>query len=245
MAISVSNLTSNSSAAAATTKATASISPTANALILAWVVSGTTSSTNPNQPTLSGNGLTWEAIGTSLFDNASTSRRRITLFRSMGASPSSGAATFSFGGQSQAFFVWGVDQATGVDTTGTNGSGAVGGSGGTNIATNQATGGATSLTVTLSSFSDANNATYGCFGFGDSGQTQSVGSGFTSLVNIYDGGVTVELGGLSEYKTTNDTGVDVGSSASTEIGGIAIEINAAAVAASTQAAHAMLMGMGQ
>lgn len=221
MAVSIANKTKGSSSTDATSYNTASHTPAANKLQLLRVVSRTGTGVNPVQPTASGNGLTWVAINTTVYDNSSSSRRRVTLFRALGASPTTGATTIDFGGTTQTACEWSIDEATGMDISGTNGSGAI-----VQSAVNQDTGGsATSLTVTLSSFSSTNNATFGAFGFGDAGQTQSVGSGFTELSNQYTG--TIEIGGISEWKATNDTGVDVGSTSGTEIGGIAIEIKAA------------------
>lgn len=102
-----------------TTQATASVAPAANALIIAAIVSNTTAA---NEPTATGNGLTWVSVATVQFNS---NARRLTLLRAMGAAPSAGAITFDFGGQSQASCAWAIIQCAGVNTSGTNGSGAV------------------------------------------------------------------------------------------------------------------------
>lgn len=216
----ITNLTSGTDTDGNSTATTASISPSSNKPLLLSVASRTGITADPNQPTITGNGLTWVAIGTTVYDNTSSSRRRITLFRALGASPSSGAISIDFGGQNQTAVCWSVEEISGSDTSGTNGSGAI-----TQSAVNQDTSGtASSLTVTLSSFSSGNNATYGCFGNAQTG-VWNAGSGFTVLSNNQVADASLAL--ISEYKLTNDTTVDASlASGSGELGGIAIEIAA-------------------
>lgn len=146
--IGVSVLTSNSSTTDGTSIVTASISPAANALIVAVV--GTAAATTA-APTASGGGMTtWDSV---LSTNFVTTTRRLTYFRALQAGPSSGTLTFDFGGVTQTSFAWAVLQFTGVNTSGSNGAGAIvqspaGTTGG---------GGITTLTKTLSAFEHANN----------------------------------------------------------------------------------------
>lgn len=96
MALSVAALLSWQSTTDATSFTTASATPTANRLYLAWVE--TTHATAAPTPTASGWGLTWTQVATvHLADLGSGSARRITLFSSSG-SGSSGTLVFSFGG---------------------------------------------------------------------------------------------------------------------------------------------------
>lgn len=139
MAIAATHKTSGQSDTDATSASTASISPTSNALVLAWVFTGRAAGTPP-APTLSGNGLTWVQVATIL---DASSELRLTLFRAMGASPSAGAVTIDCGATTIVAWLWSIVEFTGVDTSGTNGSGAVVQSK-TGSAAN-----ATSLTVTL------------------------------------------------------------------------------------------------
>src|SRR3990167_11448563 len=119
-ALSPTNLTAGGSNTAATSYTTASITPSANALILASVESNADPDA-PNTPTLTGNGLTWVEVVTRLDGTA-----RMTLFRAMGSAPSAGAITIDFAGQSQANgSTWIVTEFSGADTSGTNGSAAV------------------------------------------------------------------------------------------------------------------------
>lgn len=212
-----SNLTSGFSDTDATSYNTASISPTSYNLILLTVTN--VKSSTPDTPTISGNGLTWVQIDTHVIDSVGT-RRRQTLFRAMGASPSAGAVTIDFAGATQTACSWVIDQFSGVDTSGTNGSGAVVQSAKT---TQDNTGNTTSCTATLAAFSSVNNATYGAFG--SSGITGlAVGSGFTLLASASS--TTPTSSANTEWRTTNDTSVDFTFNASDGLGVIAVEIKA-------------------
>lgn len=104
---------------------TAEIQPTADALILAFVVSVRRPLTTVtlNTPTLSSPGLTWEEVATvATGDN----ERRLTCLRARGPAPARGAIVIDFADQIQEMCAWSVVEYTGVDTQGLNGSGAVG-----------------------------------------------------------------------------------------------------------------------
>lgn len=217
--IGVSNLTTTGNNADATSYATTSISPGPNSLILAWVYSIAT--TAPNTPTASGNGLTWVEVDSQL-DSASL--RRITLFRAMGT-PTPGAVTFDFSGQTQTGCAWSIAELTGVDTSGSNGSGAI-----VQSAKNASAGNATSLTVTLAAFGSADNFTLGGFGVPlNTASLPAAGSGFTLIGQRNQSTPNLSIG--SEYLAGNDTSVDMTSAASSiPWVGIAAEIKAAASA---------------
>lgn len=124
---------------ASTTAVTASVDPTDNALIIASFQSSLAS--GPTVPSsVTGNGLTWVQVNTVAFHT--TNGRRVTPFRALGAAPTAGAITATWGA-SQTSFQWSIVECTGVDTSGTNGSGAV-----VQSAT-QTAAAATSLTATL------------------------------------------------------------------------------------------------
>lgn len=222
MAIACTNLTQGTKTTDATSAATASITPTANALVIATVISRRGDSGEPTEPTASGNGLTWVSLGSAYTDTGGASRKKVTWFRAMGSSPSAGAVTFSFS-ETQTSFTWAIDEFTGVDTSGTNGSGAIVQS----VINNQdsSTGAATSNTATLAAFGSANNATYGSFAGDQSLTPVAVGSGFTQIADIEE---TVEGTTLvyTEFKTTNDTTVDVTYSSGNSNAIIGIEVKA-------------------
>lgn len=222
LTVSAANLTTGEDSDGGSSETTASITPSANKLILASVTSRTGISTDPVEPTITGCGLTWVKVATAVYDTTGSSRRRITLFRAMGSSPSTGSLTIDHAGQAQTDVVWTVDEITNADTSGTNGSGAIVQS----VANTDETQTTGTLTVTLAAFANTNNATYGTFAnFGDIAQTTSAGSGFTKVGEKL--ATTTNLHIASEFKATNDTTVDLTfSNATSQLGGIAIEIKA-------------------
>lgn len=146
LTISESLLTSGGSSVDGTSISTASVSPTGNALVLA-AVHAVAGGGGPSTPTATGNGLTWVEVDTADCD----ANRRLTVFRAMGASPSAGAITFDFGATSHTSFTWAVVQFTNVDTSGTNGSGAV------VQAVPDTAAASTTITGTLAALESANN----------------------------------------------------------------------------------------
>lgn len=222
MAVSATNLTAggDNTLGGVASYTTASISPSANALVLLSVTKAVSTSTEPTTPTVSGNGLTWVLVNASYYDNSSSSRRKIFLFRAMGASPSAGAVTVTNG--ENAYGGWTIDEFTGVDTSGTNGSGAI-----VQSAVNQVTdNSASTLTITLSAFGNVNNATFSNFSEADTAHSITPGTGFTQLAETSVGTVN-----FSQWKSSNDTSVDITSSDVFIGGGVAVEIKAAVTTA--------------
>src|SRR5260221_1561104 len=97
MAVAITNLTSGTAGSVSSVN-TASISPAGNKLILVSVGNMVNSGT-VNIPTVSGDGLTFVQINT---QRGQSNTWCTTIFRAMVASPSSGALTIDFAGQSQA-----------------------------------------------------------------------------------------------------------------------------------------------
>lgn len=175
---------------------TASVSPSANKLILVAVFNNVSSGT-PNEPTLSGNGLTWTLVATTVEGTG-----RVSIFRALSSSaPSAGAITVSCGGQNQNRCSIAVAQFENVKRGGTNGANAVVQS------TSGSSSGVNNLTINLSAFGNANNATYG-FVRCNHQQNISSGSGFTELgeKNTADGGGNSSI--QHQFKNTSDTSVD-------------------------------------
>ena len=202
-------LTTSSSGAGGSSFNTASISPTANSLVL--VATRSNVGTTPNIPTITGASMTWVEITNTLF---SSDNGQISLFRSLSSSPGSGALTIDFAGQSQDQIHWQISEFANVDRSGTNGSGAIVQS------TTTTASSVTTITATLSAFSSVNNATYGCIGANNT-KVFTAGSGFTELGQNNDNSRSIE----AEWKNSNDTSVDwtVGANAD-NFGAIAIEI---------------------
>ena len=225
-AITAVNLTSGSSGAPGSSVGTASVTPSANKLVLATVGWGFATT---NTPTLSGNGITWVEVVKKRDNN-----HKIAVFRGMVASPTAGAITIDFAAETQNYVKWSVDEFTNMDTTGTNGSGAI-----VQTATNFIDSGAnTGITVTLATFTDVNNATFG----GTSNSETAVvtpGTGFTELSENNADSRTLEV----EFKDTNDTTVDwTWASANNIVSAAALEMkNATQVAIAIAGGSAFFM----
>jgi hypothetical protein len=212
MALTFTSLTHGSDPTDSTTYNTASVTPGASRLILV-LDSGRRSSGVGAQPTITGCGLTWVQVGTIAFGTT----RRASISRAMGT-PSSGAITITYAATLE-FAHWQVIEVDGMDTSGTNGSGAIVGSAVTGTDTN------TSLSLTLPAFGSANNAALGFFVHA-ANESTAPGSGFSEIVdfnNAYD----ASTGFQSEYKL-NSTTVDASWATSQAAWGIALEIKAAA-----------------
>jgi len=227
-AVSCSVLTQNQDISNASSYATASVTPSSNALVLVATEqtrNAATACTDNDVSSVTGNGLTWVLIARQCFSDAGVPTHTVEIWRSMGASPSTGAITIATGGASQVHMAWAVAECTGTDTSGTNGSGAI-----VQSATNLIEPG-TSLTVTLGAFGDAGNATLGAFGVADN-VAVTEGTGFTEIAEqlVSDGGL--DSGLQVQWRNDNDTTVDA-SWSSIDAGGVAIEIKAAATAADT------------
>lgn len=207
-------LTTGGSGTDASSYSSSAILPTGNRLILAWVYS--IAAGTPNTPTASGNGLTWVEVANQLDDDGV---RKLTLFRAMGSSPTSGVTTFDFGGGTQTGCAWSIVEYESVNTGGTNGSSAI-----VQAVASKSTGTATSLTVTLASFGSADNATAGGFGIPlNTTNLPAEGTGFTDTGQLNQSGPNLAIG--SEFRSDNDTSVDMTSAAaSIPWTGIAVEI---------------------
>ena len=219
-AITAADLTRGGSNLAATSYTTASITPSSNNLVLAWVTNSKTT-TAPDNTTLSGNGLTWVRVATVTWGTSTSvsPRRRTTLFRAMGAAPTSGTVTIAFGGASQTGCLWSIQQFAGVSTSGTDGSGAVVQSV-TNWADNVSTGG---LSITLAALSSSMNATVGGFSNRINSSTSLLaGAGYTAFTGAAVTTPTMSL--RAEWNAAGTTTVDMTQSAISDIAGIAVEI---------------------
>lgn len=219
--ITCATLGSNKNNAGVTSLNTDSVSPNPWRLEILWVTTRTASG-DPNHATATGCNLTWVEVLSVNYD-ATGSQKRLTALRAMGSAPSSGVIAIDFAGQTQSDVLWFLDELSGVDTSGSNGAGAV-----VQSKSNFNTGGANlTLTVTLdNAFSNVNNASYGSIVFGQgSPVVESPGSGFTKISGQQQ---TSNLTGITEFKNSNDTTIDATlDSIGGEVGGIGMEIKAA------------------
>ncbi|MGZ6865283.1 MAG: beta strand repeat-containing protein [Blastococcus sp.] len=188
MAVTPTHLTTGGTTTDATSFTTASITPSANALVLLAVINTLGSGTAPT-PTVSGNGLTWVQV-----QSSGTSSRQLNVWRGMGASPTAGAITISTGATSTSSCLWSVIQYDGVDTSGTNGSGAIAQS---FTATPAA---ATSTSQPFTTTPTAGNAVFGAVGLAVN-NVATAGSGWT--LGGATGVSSTAVGLLSEYDATD------------------------------------------
>lgn len=187
---------------------TSSVSPTTGRLILFQVTSAPSGASE--SPVITGLGLTWVEVGhTADFGLAA---HRTTLYRAMGT-VTPGTVTITFGG-SQDDCVWTMAQFTGMDTSGTNGSGAV-----AQYAVNTAAP-STSLTCTTAATLFSGSAMFGSFAIIGTSLTETAGSGFT-ILNSGNEGVYTRA---QEFKASSDTTVDITWTGSKYAGGVAVEI---------------------
>ena len=216
MAISANNLLIDEDNSNLTIYTTASVAPASNQLQLLTLYSADFLVEVPSS--VVGNGLTWVLIG-----SVSLSQRTVALYRAMGASPSSGTIVITYPSE-QDGLCWSLTEFGGdIDTTGSNGAGATNSD--SNFATNSGSS-VTSLTVTLASFSNSGNATFGGFGVAVSLPGNIVaGSGF-ALLGTPVGHGSPNQSHATEWRNDNDTSVDI-TGDNTNYVGVAIELFAA------------------
>ena len=232
MAITVTALTGAADNVDRNSYATASITPSASKLILAFF-SARKSSATVSTATATGNGLTWVAEENQIYESDES---RLMCFRAMGASPSAGAVTFDLGGVTHVGAQWSIFELDGVDTSGTDGSGAIVQSEKTSSA------GATTLTVTLAAFGSADNATVAGF----THRANEVTTHETDYTEVHDvQSNNPNLGTETEYKIANDTSPSASWASSSACAAIALEIKAAAAPAGTTPILLGLMGAGR
>lgn len=192
----------------ATTYVTASVSPGANRLVTAVIQ--TAAGAGPVAPTATGNGLTWVQERTQTF-----STRRLTALRAMGT-PSAGAITFDFAGQTQTSGIWQIIECSNVDTGGTNGSEAIPQSASTSVAAS------TTFTATLPGALAGATSRLLCFAGLDIASTVTPDA---DLVEINDANVAAGASTLESQGALNQTACTPTFS-SANAGGIVLEVKA-------------------
>lgn len=153
---------------------TTSFAISANTLIT-FSITGAIGTADPiTTPTITCHGLTWVSVGTA--ESGGAAPRKLFLFRSMSGS-ASGSATcsYDFSGQTQLRSSYTVQEWSGVNTSGTNGSGAVVSS---NIQTDVST--ANPATVTMNAYANTNNRPFYTMRVGDA-TAHSPEAGWTEL----------------------------------------------------------------
>lgn len=183
----------NDTSALSTYATTTSYTPGNNSLMIATVVNSKAST--PETPTVTGNGLTWVQIGSSIaFSTTASPTKRITVFRAMGTGGTNGTVSAAFGGVNQTGCDIIVDEWTGAATDGTNGSGAI-----VTSTTNSPDTAGTAASVTNSALSDSRNASVGCMGNGDN---TAITSSDTLIQQVSY--ATPTTGAATSWSTTGD-----------------------------------------
>jgi hypothetical protein len=205
-------LTSGNNAANQKIYTTASIAPASNALITVAVLMRRSS--GAVTPTVTGGGMpAWDMVASADFDTQSSPSKRLMIFRAMSATPGTGAVTIRFA-SSVSNVQWIVSQWDGVETGGTNGSGAI-------VQTGTArSDGAISLAVSLAPFASGNDVAYGVAGVAKNGPIVAPGSGFTEITEVSSG----ENSALQAEWATNQPAVGASWATSTKGGMLAVEI---------------------
>lgn len=227
------NLTNGSST---TSFVTASVSPTANRLILV-AINGyiATGGVDPTTPSVTGNGITYTLVDSAGIDQAgATDRSLLWVFRGMSASPSAGAITLSWsGGTAPTRASWAVDQSTAdVDTSGSNGANAIV-AGTKNKATSAST--VTTLSVSFVGSMTSGNGAYFACGI-ENNNSQTPETGWTALANQ----IGTTLVGLSTQYLTSGTDTSTATTWTTAARAGAILLEIAAPAATVTKAPAVI-----
>lgn len=210
-------LTSGNNAVNQKAYTTASLSPMPNALITVAVLAHTSTGAPPS-PVLSGGGMSaWTEVGTITFDALAKPLKRMTVFRALSASPTSGPLTIRFN-KNQSNVQWVVSQWEGVDASGINGAGAILQTGSTRADA------ANGLTVTLATPGNENNVAYGVFGVRSRVLAVTPGAGFTEIAERASGEDPPSA--LQAEWTSNDNTIDA-TWAGLHGGALAMEIKAA------------------
>lgn len=175
--------------------ATPAIAPNNGDLILAAIRNQKTTG-NGADPivTMTGNGLTWVSVLSITYGPTigSGKRNRLTIMRAMGIAFTD-APVVDFGGQTQEFCGWQISDWSGVDQSGTDGSGAI-----VQTANSSGTGRSSPASVTLSAFANGTNGTYLAWAFGNPTITATAGTGMAIL-----GQDTTNTSGGAEWASPN------------------------------------------
>ncbi len=166
MAITTVSLTHGVDIAASGNTNTGSFTPTANRLVLLCV---TCRNPTPNISPGNGNGLTWVQLYDPNIYQLGAGDIGFGVWRAMATTPSTGVISIS---SNFAYVMWDIVEFSGVDTSGTNGSGAV-------TQTTQAYSNSGSVDATLS-LTGAGNAIFGYCAGRDSSASITPGAGFTT-----------------------------------------------------------------
>jgi hypothetical protein len=157
----------------------------------------------------------WQLVASTPFDGGGA---RMSVFRALAAAPGAGPITIRFPSTSLGCY-WSVDEFDGVDTSGTNGAGAI-------VQTGVLDGGtapAGSVALALAPFGQPTNAAFGAVSH-RANEPTTPGSGFTELS---DNRNTSPAFSLQTEWAVDDPTVDASWTSGARYGAIAAEIRAA------------------
>lgn len=227
MAITQASLTSGTdgSGGFVSSSTIASTTPTANRLIIAIIHSAAFQPDQIDPPTA----VTVASVSMTAVANIkdTVTGQCVSLWRGLSASPGSGTGTITFD-ETQYYANWSVFELAGIDTSGTNGSGAI-----VQSASNKdVTGSGTAAAVTLSAFGNAANGAVFGSGWTNTGATIRTCTPDTGWTEVHDTGSTYAGGAAaaaieSQWRASNDTSATGTWSAAGFILSIAAEIKAA------------------
>jgi hypothetical protein len=223
----IQDLSSFSSTTGATSYApSVNFTPTANALVLAYVVN--TKASAPDTPTGSGCGLTWVQVDTITFNTVGTATERLTVFRAQGASPSAGVFTADFAAATQTGCIIKVVEVLNADATAANGANAI-----VQHPTNTAD---TTANPTVSySATSISGTNMFIFGYGDSVNSTTDSAPPTGWEEVEElSYATPNAGFVLNYQLAPTSGTSVACTAtSRNWGGSVIEVKPAAITCNT------------
>lgn len=204
------------------TYVTDTIDPLPNRLILVsincYIAAG---AVQPPTPTVTGNGITYTLEKSQPIDATGADQSTLFVFRGMSSAPTKGAITIAFGSV-MGNCAWNVDQSSAdVDTTGTNGSGAIAQ---TSVGATSATTVTASPTTTFGTAMTAGNAAYFVCGIETNGpQTPRAG-----WIETGDSSATSLVGIEAQYINGTDTDGSSTWSTAARAGTVLLEIKAGA-----------------
>lgn len=191
------------------TYATSSIAAHEDHLLIGAVVNGWLF--GPGTQTVSSSHGTWVQDDSTVF---AVGHHALRLWRTMPSSDVTDVIDMVMSSGSNGHAAWAFYEIGNVDTSGTNGSGAI-------VQTDTASSAGTTPSVTLSSFADSHNGVVAFIGAFDGAVTFTPGTGFTSSGYVYDDGPDILA---AQFRDDNDTSVNATLSTSEDWAIIAAEI---------------------
>lgn len=232
MAIAFTTLTSGSSTTNASTYTnfSASITPASDTVVFC-VIGSRVNAGSVNAVTITGCGLTW----TTAYTSATSGGRCIQVAWGAGT-PSTGQLTAAFAGQTQTHLMWSVFEFSGADTSAP-------------IVQQNNTAwlaaGSDPVTVSLSAFASADNATLGCLLTQSSGITAIAPDSSPVFTEIHEVSQSENAGRVeTQYYLGNSTTIDWTVTGTGNFRAFALELKAAGAAANLRRYTMPLTGVG-